>query len=132
MEDINFDCPHCGQNIDAPPELGGCIVDCPSCPKKVKVPAYQGKLVRCPHCQSYTNPIVPFCSSCGQPLFEEKVSVQSASSASIEFDSPSTHQQTKKPQGKMAEIIFVILCSIGIIFFLVPFDDNDCAVMVFT
>jgi DNA-directed RNA polymerase subunit RPC12/RpoP len=34
---VKFECLHCGQPIEAPVELVGMIIDCPSCGKKVKV-----------------------------------------------------------------------------------------------
>jgi hypothetical protein len=39
MSDINFDCPKCGQNLDAPTELAGLFVECPACANVVKVPS---------------------------------------------------------------------------------------------
>ncbi|MDB4459116.1 hypothetical protein N9059_00930 [bacterium] len=35
---INFDCPKCGQNIDAPPEMAGIEFPCPSCKDSLKIP----------------------------------------------------------------------------------------------
>ena len=43
MNDINFDCPKCGQNLDAPPELAGLFVECPACASIVKVPMKTGQ-----------------------------------------------------------------------------------------
>lgn len=43
MSDINFDCPKCGQNLDAPPDLAGLFVECPSCAAIVKVPLLSGQ-----------------------------------------------------------------------------------------
>jgi len=42
MSDINFDCPKCGQNLDAPPDLAGLFIECPSCNAIIKVPASAG------------------------------------------------------------------------------------------
>lgn len=42
MSDINFDCPKCGQNLDAPPDLAGLFVECPSCATVIKVPVATG------------------------------------------------------------------------------------------
>jgi hypothetical protein len=39
MADINFDCPFCGQNLDAPEELAGLRIDCPACQKSIAIPA---------------------------------------------------------------------------------------------
>lgn len=44
MSDINFDCPKCGQNLDAPPDLSGLFVECPSCAAIVKVPQASGQV----------------------------------------------------------------------------------------
>lgn len=35
---LTFDCPHCGQNIEAAPEFFGETVDCPKCQKIIHVP----------------------------------------------------------------------------------------------
>lgn len=43
MSDINFDCPKCGQNLDAPPDLGGLFIECPSCATVIKVPPKTGQ-----------------------------------------------------------------------------------------
>lgn len=44
MSDINFDCPKCGQNLDAPADLAGLFVECPSCAAIVKVPLGSGQI----------------------------------------------------------------------------------------
>lgn len=42
--DTNFDCPHCGQNLDAPEDMAGSQVPCPACSKLILIPepAYAG------------------------------------------------------------------------------------------
>lgn len=42
MPDINFDCPHCGQNLDAPEDLAGVEIECPACSKTVAIPGREG------------------------------------------------------------------------------------------
>lgn len=42
MADINFDCPHCEQNMDAPQHMAGWSLDCPSCGKKIRIPSPEG------------------------------------------------------------------------------------------
>lgn len=37
--DINFNCPECGQNLDAPSDMVGCIIDCPICSKEIRIPS---------------------------------------------------------------------------------------------
>ena len=38
MADINFNCPHCGQNLNGPEEMAGETVDCPVCHKPFQIP----------------------------------------------------------------------------------------------
>ena len=38
MPDVNFDCPHCRQNLDAPVQLAGKSLACPSCQKNITIP----------------------------------------------------------------------------------------------
>ena len=37
MEDINFDCPHCGQNLEAPVDMLGLFIECPGCKNVIKI-----------------------------------------------------------------------------------------------
>jgi hypothetical protein len=39
MNDIKFNCPYCKQSLEAPSDLQGMVLDCPSCSKKIKLPA---------------------------------------------------------------------------------------------
>ncbi len=38
MTDINFDCPHCQQNLEAPLEMAGDSLPCPTCGTLIQVP----------------------------------------------------------------------------------------------
>ncbi len=38
MSDFKFDCPHCDQHLEAPPELMGEIIECPTCNKRIQLP----------------------------------------------------------------------------------------------
>ncbi|HOU69212.1 MAG TPA: hypothetical protein PKW49_11675 [Paludibacteraceae bacterium] len=38
MADLKFDCPHCKQPLEAPPEYFGEIINCPSCNGEIHVP----------------------------------------------------------------------------------------------
>jgi len=38
MADINFNCPHCGQNLNGPEEMAGQSIDCPVCQKSFEIP----------------------------------------------------------------------------------------------
>lgn len=45
MADINFDCPFCDQNIDAPEQAQGRRVHCPGCGQVIRVPEPAGPRV---------------------------------------------------------------------------------------
>jgi DNA-directed RNA polymerase subunit RPC12/RpoP len=38
MPDLNFDCPECGQNLDAPDDMAGMEIECPNCAKRIAIP----------------------------------------------------------------------------------------------
>lgn len=38
MADINFNCPHCSQNLNGPEEMAGHTIECPSCQKEFQIP----------------------------------------------------------------------------------------------
>jgi DNA-directed RNA polymerase subunit RPC12/RpoP len=48
MQDINFDCPHCGQNLDAPADMAGWTIECPGCGQKIKIPVPEGMVSTAP------------------------------------------------------------------------------------
>ena len=37
MSDLKFNCPHCRQPLEAPPELLGQVIDCPSCKGSIQI-----------------------------------------------------------------------------------------------
>jgi hypothetical protein len=39
MSDYRFDCPRCGQSLEAPEEMLGETIDCPSCNGQIQIPA---------------------------------------------------------------------------------------------
>lgn len=41
MSDLKFNCPHCKQSLEAPEDLLGQVLDCPSCNGKIQVPKSQ-------------------------------------------------------------------------------------------
>jgi hypothetical protein len=43
MADIEFNCPHCRQSLEAPEEMFGQQINCPSCGQAVKLPDPQFK-----------------------------------------------------------------------------------------
>ncbi len=60
MADINFDCPHCGHNIDVDERGAGLTVACPECSKNIEIPI--------PAPEVLLSNIIFNCGSCGQPL----------------------------------------------------------------
>ena len=48
MADINFDCPHCGQNLNGPEDMAGQTIDCPVCQKAFQIP---GGIIEVPKSQ---------------------------------------------------------------------------------
>jgi len=42
MTEINFDCPHCKQNLEAPVEMAGDTLSCPTCGTMIQVPFKAG------------------------------------------------------------------------------------------
>lgn len=43
MQDFNFNCPQCGQNLDAPGDMAGLFIECPACRKVIQVPRPEGE-----------------------------------------------------------------------------------------
>jgi|GEM_PF-6750609 len=43
MSDIKFDCSWCGQSLEAPEDMGGEVLDCPSCKRRIKIPSATSK-----------------------------------------------------------------------------------------
>lgn len=37
MADFKFNCPHCQQQLEAPPEMAGQVIDCPTCKKPIEI-----------------------------------------------------------------------------------------------
>lgn len=60
MADINFDCPHCGHNLEVSERGAGLTVACPECSKNIKIPIPAPELLM--------RDIIFNCGSCGQPL----------------------------------------------------------------
>ncbi|MDD2239101.1 MAG: hypothetical protein PHO14_08165 [Kiritimatiellae bacterium] len=48
MADINFKCPHCGQDLNGPEEMAGESIECPVCNKEFQIP---GGIIEVPKSQ---------------------------------------------------------------------------------
>lgn len=56
MADIDFNCPHCGQNLNGPEDIAGQSIDCPVCGKSFQVP---GGIIEVPKSQMAPPPRPP-------------------------------------------------------------------------
>ncbi|OGV70251.1 MAG: hypothetical protein A2283_00325 [Lentisphaerae bacterium RIFOXYA12_FULL_48_11] len=70
MPDISFNCPLCSQQLEAPEEYAGQVIECPACQKEITVPApqpVQKKATgnKCPGCGTALEEGVVLCMKCG-------------------------------------------------------------------
>ena len=76
MADLKFNCPHCQQSLEAPEELLGQDISCPTCNGAIKVPKPQPKTTkppaprqeqtaRCKGCGRILEAGAVLCTSCG-------------------------------------------------------------------
>ena len=56
MADINFNCTHCGQNLNGPEEMAGQTIECPVCQKEFQIP---GGIIELPKKQMAPPPRPP-------------------------------------------------------------------------
>lgn len=76
MADIRFTCTGCGQTLEAPPEMAGDLVACPSCATEIRVPAGEttgepnadGGGGTCPECGAGLEADAVLCVQCGYHL----------------------------------------------------------------
>ena len=70
---MNFDCPYCGQNLDADADLGGTMLNCPICKNEIIVPNQHpnragGGMKMCPFCTEPIKAAAVKCKHCGSIL----------------------------------------------------------------
>ena len=63
MAEINFKCPHCGQDLTGPDEMAGESIDCPVCEKSFLIP---GGIIEVPKSQMAPPPRPPAPASAGK------------------------------------------------------------------
>jgi DNA-directed RNA polymerase subunit RPC12/RpoP len=75
VPDIRFNCAGCGQALEAPPEMSGETVECPSCGRAISVPAAGAASASppgaggvCPACAARMDPGAVLCLACGYHL----------------------------------------------------------------
>ena len=64
MTEIKFDCPHCGQSMEAPPEMLGDMVDCPFCSKSIVVSSSEQEPSKTPPLLNRQNAVKPIQDKC--------------------------------------------------------------------
>ena len=86
MPDMTFNCPECGQELEAPDELAGEVVECPTCSAQIQIPgadeteadeavekpspasilpAMDEPSNSCPECGTEMEPDAVLCVACG-------------------------------------------------------------------
>ena len=73
MADISFSCASCGESLEAPVEMAGEVVACPSCQHDIRVPSASpasadvapGAAGRCPDCGADMEADAVLCVKCG-------------------------------------------------------------------
>ncbi len=78
MSDYKFDCPRCGQSLEAPEDMLGETIDCPSCNQSITIPAPQEpasppppipkQTKQCPFCAEEILVSAVKCKHCGEFL----------------------------------------------------------------
>lgn len=77
MVDIRFSCTGCGQTLEAPAEMAGDLVACPSCSAEIRVPAGSETAQQpttdaggdtCPECGAGLDADAVLCVQCGYHL----------------------------------------------------------------
>ena len=73
---MNFNCPYCGQNLDADADLAGRPVKCPSCGNEILIPrptqasGSSDGMKLCPYCSEPIKSAAIKCKHCGSMLSE--------------------------------------------------------------
>jgi hypothetical protein len=68
MADIEFTCSNCRQTLEAPEEMAGEMVECPSCQQTIAIPSpapREKAVVMCPECGAPMEPEAVLCVKCG-------------------------------------------------------------------
>ena len=84
MADISFSCTHCSQHLEAPPDMAGMALECPSCNREIMVPkpalrarppAAPGAVPTRPTAPAAPLPISPALASAAAPATRSAVGV---------------------------------------------------------
>lgn len=79
MSDIKFNCPHCGQSLEAPEEMQGQRIECPSCDGSIQLPEQQKQvqsgsgtkkkvIIKSKISTSQLSSNMVFCRGCGEKI----------------------------------------------------------------
>jgi len=114
MSDLKFNCPHCNQSLEAPPEMTGQTIDCPSCSGSIRVPDTQPGLKSPipPPGASAVSPSVPAPVQPQQPSMKEESSPVRPAPAEMK----TTKKQNRQAVGCGCFLIIGIIAVIVIYF----------------
>jgi len=105
MADINFKCPHCGQDLNGPEEMAGESIDCPVCGKNFPIP---GGIIEVPKSKMApaSTPPAPEVSapSTPEPAPAPAVEAPSAPPPAASAPAPSPRPATDDEKGKTVRI----------------------------
>jgi predicted amidophosphoribosyltransferase len=76
MQDITFECPHCQQVLEAPPDLAGQTIECPACGQPIVIPATDAVVADGMETVATDTPVEEtgtLCPSCGAVIPEDAV-----------------------------------------------------------
>jgi len=126
MSDYNFDCPHCGQWLEAPQEMMGEAIDCPSCNGSIELPkpAAQSETETppepetkdCPYCGEQILTKAKKCKHCGEILDallkrQRQAELRSSQPSPQASGPPPAQEKTVVKSG--GEGIFLQSCNVG-------------------
>ena len=138
MSDIDFKCPACAQDLQAPTSMSGETIDCPNCTKPLIVPAIQPSTQRtytppqkpkltipkgglagatsqsqtekpCPMCGESILAVAKKCKHCGSMLD----GTQNAQNVTVTGKDPFAEYHTPIQGKKKGKLTFIGICGIG-------------------
>jgi len=74
-KDVVFECPHCHQWLEAPPDMVGLFVECPKCETVIKVPPAGSVVTATPSKKREMTPTPADSSSSGDKLLSSTIRI---------------------------------------------------------
>jgi len=98
VTEIKFSCPHCSQHLEAPPEMFGAVIACPSCDKQIQVPQPR---------QASTPPPL------SRPIIAEPQPLVALPRPSVQESPPPARQASHETQAPRREsLVATVLCAL--------------------